>query len=220
MIWEESKFYRNALAQLEEAARVMDLDPNILERLKMPKRALVVSVPVRMDDGHIEVFEGYRVHHNVSLGPAKGGIRYHENVSISEVAALAMLMTFKCSLMAMPLGGHYANHASQGGFKAEMNLETFDLDVGIAVSPNFKPYETHPETGKAIAGSRLEIWPELEALVLKAHRAVPQVKSIGWDIAYTERGAEILEGNTQWGLTPRTYLGASKYLKYYLHYLD
>jgi glutamate dehydrogenase (NAD(P)+) len=83
----------------------MNLDPNVLTRLKMPKRALIVSVPVRMDDGNIKVFEGYRVHHSMSMGPAKGGIRYHPSVSLSETAALAMLMTFKCSLMNLPLGG-------------------------------------------------------------------------------------------------------------------
>lgn len=105
MIWEESTFYQNAVKQLEYAGQVMNLDPNVLIRLKMPKRALIVSVPVRMDDGNIKVFEGYRVHHSMSMGPAKGGIRYHPSVSLSETAALAMLMTFKCSLMNLPLGG-------------------------------------------------------------------------------------------------------------------
>ena len=105
MIWEESTFYQNAVKQLEYAGEVMNLDPNVLTRLKMPKRALIVSVPVRMDDGNIKVFEGYRVHHSMSMGPAKGGIRYHPSVSLSETAALAMLMTFKCSLMNLPLGG-------------------------------------------------------------------------------------------------------------------
>ncbi len=105
MIWEESQFYQNAVRQLEFASEVMGLDPNVLIRLKTPKRALIVSVPVRMDNGQIKVFEGYRVHHSMSMGPAKGGIRYHPSVSLSETAALAMLMTFKCSLMNLPLGG-------------------------------------------------------------------------------------------------------------------
>lgn len=91
----------------------MNLDPNIQTRLHTPKRALIVSVPVRMDDGHIQVFEGYRVHHNMTLGPAKGGIRYHQDVSLSEVAGLAMLMTFKCSLMGLPLGG------AKGGIRVD-----------------------------------------------------------------------------------------------------
>jgi glutamate dehydrogenase (NAD(P)+) len=105
MIWEESPLYKNSIKQLDRAAEIMGLDPNIHTRLHTPKRALIVSVPTRMDDGSVKVFEGYRVHHNMTLGPAKGGIRYHQDVSLSEVAALAMLMTFKCSLMGLPLGG-------------------------------------------------------------------------------------------------------------------
>jgi glutamate dehydrogenase (NAD(P)+) len=113
MIWEESSLFKNAVKQLDRAAAIMNLDPNVLTRLHTPKRALIVSVPVRMDDGHIEVFEGYRVHHNMSLGPAKGGIRYHPDVNLSEVSGLAMLMTFKCSLMSLPLGG------AKGGIRVD-----------------------------------------------------------------------------------------------------
>lgn len=113
MIWEESPLFKNAVKQLDKAAGIMNLDPNIATRLQTPKRALIVSVPVRMDDGHIQVFEGYRVHHNMTLGPAKGGIRYHQDVSLSEVAGLAMLMTFKCSLMGLPLGG------AKGGIRVD-----------------------------------------------------------------------------------------------------
>ena len=112
-IWEESPLFQNAIKQLDRAATVMNLDPNVLTRLHTPKRALIVSVPVRMDDGKIKVFEGYRVHHNITLGPAKGGIRYHLDVSLSEVAGLAMLMTFKCSLMGLPLGG------AKGGIRVD-----------------------------------------------------------------------------------------------------
>lgn len=113
MIWEESNLFKNAVKQLDRAADVMKLDPNINRRLHTPKRALIVSVPVRMDDGAIQVFEGYRVHHNMTLGPAKGGIRYHQDVSLSEVAGLAMLMTFKCALMGLPLGG------AKGGIRVD-----------------------------------------------------------------------------------------------------
>jgi len=104
-IWNSSDLYKNAVDQLDEAAKVMQLDRNIAERLKSPKRALVVSVPIRCDDGNIKVFEGYRVQHNMTLGPGKGGIRFHPEVNMSEVAGLAMLMTFKCSLVGLPLGG-------------------------------------------------------------------------------------------------------------------
>jgi glutamate dehydrogenase (NAD(P)+) len=83
----------------------MGLDPDLRERLKLPQRSLVVSIPVRMDDGHVEVFTGYRVQHDSSRGPSKGGIRYHPDVNLGEVAALAMWMTWKCALAGLPYGG-------------------------------------------------------------------------------------------------------------------
>lgn len=101
----EGPLFQDAVAQLDEAAKIMHLDPNILERLKYPKRALQVSVPIRLDDGTVKTFLGYRVQHNMTLGPGKGGIRYHPNVDMAETAALAMLMTFKCALVGLPLGG-------------------------------------------------------------------------------------------------------------------
>ena len=104
-IWDSSELYRNAVDQLLEAADIMKLDPNLSHRLKYPKRALVVSIPIRLDNGDIKVFEGYRVQHNMTLGPGKGGIRFHPEVTLSETAGLAMLMTFKCSLVGLPLGG-------------------------------------------------------------------------------------------------------------------
>jgi glutamate dehydrogenase (NAD(P)+) len=104
-IWSTSPLYKNAVQDLELAGNVMGLDPNVLERLKIPKRAMCVAIPIRMDDGSVKVFEGYRVQHNMTLGPAKGGIRFHPEVNLSEVSALAMLMTMKCALVGLPLGG-------------------------------------------------------------------------------------------------------------------
>jgi glutamate dehydrogenase (NAD(P)+) len=112
-LWDTSALYRDAVNTLDEAARVMSLDRNIAERLKVPKRAMIVSVPIRLDDGTIKVFEGYRVQHNMTLGPGKGGIRFHPEVNLSEVAGLAMLMTFKCSLAGLPLGG------AKGGIRVD-----------------------------------------------------------------------------------------------------
>jgi glutamate dehydrogenase (NAD(P)+) len=97
--------FRLAVAQFDQAAEAMDLDPNLRERLKLPQRSLVVSLPVRMDDGHVEVFTGYRVQHDSSRGPSKGGVRYHPDVNLGEVAALAMWMTWKCALAGLPYGG-------------------------------------------------------------------------------------------------------------------
>src|SRR5919199_1769582 len=94
-----------ALAQLDEAAELMGLTPGVHEILRNPKRALIVSVPFRMDDGSTRVYQGYRVHHNVTRGPAKGGIRYHPSVGLDEVKALAMWMTWKCAIAGIPFGG-------------------------------------------------------------------------------------------------------------------
>jgi glutamate dehydrogenase (NAD(P)+) len=85
--------FRLAVAQFDQVAALMDLDSNLRERLKLPQRSLAVSIPIRMDDGHVEVFTGYRVQHDSSRGPSKGGIRYHPDVNLGEVAALAMWMT-------------------------------------------------------------------------------------------------------------------------------
>lgn len=97
--------YRLAVAQFDQAAETMRLDDNLRERLKLPQRSLIVSVPVRMDDGRVDVFTGYRVQHDSSRGPSKGGIRYHPDVNLGEVAALAMWMTWKCALAGLPYGG-------------------------------------------------------------------------------------------------------------------
>jgi glutamate dehydrogenase (NAD(P)+) len=101
----ESEMHRTAVAQLDQVAERLHLDHDTHVRLRYPRRALVVSIPVRMDSGHTEVFMGYRVHHNTALGPTKGGLRYDAEVSMGEVTALAMLMTWKCSLMGLPYGG-------------------------------------------------------------------------------------------------------------------
>ncbi len=103
--------FRLAVAQFNEAAETMHLDQDLRERLKLPQRSLIVSVPVRMDDGHVEVFTGYRVQHDSARGPSKGGIRYHPDVNLGEVAALAMWMTWKCALADLPYGG------AKGGVK-------------------------------------------------------------------------------------------------------
>ena len=94
-----------ALEFLDEAAELISLDPGIHAILRKPKRSLEVAVPVKMDSGEITVFSGYRVHHDVTRGPAKGGIRYHPHVSLDETKALAMWMTWKCAVVNIPYGG-------------------------------------------------------------------------------------------------------------------
>jgi glutamate dehydrogenase (NAD(P)+) len=102
--------------QFEEAAQHLQLDDNIFYRLRVPDKALVVSVPFRNDDGTIRVVPGYRVQHNDVFGPYKGGVRYHQNVNLGEVTALAMLMTWKCAIVNLPLGG------AKGGVQIDPSL--------------------------------------------------------------------------------------------------
>jgi len=97
--------YEAAVRELEVAAKLLDLEPDLLAVLRKPKRELMVHFPVRMDGGHLEVFTGYRVQHNIARGPAKGGIRYHPEVNLDEMRALAMYMTWKCALVNIPFGG-------------------------------------------------------------------------------------------------------------------
>jgi len=94
-----------ALSQLDEAAATLNLDPGVHDILRNPKRVLTVAVPIRHDDEVVRVYTGYRVHHNTSRGPSKGGIRYHPDVSLGEVKALAMWMTWKCAIAGIPYGG-------------------------------------------------------------------------------------------------------------------
>ena len=101
----DSDTYQMAVCQLDLVAKRLGLDRDVLERLRLPQRCMVVSVPVLMDNGETQVFIGYRVHHNLVLGPGKGGLRYHPSVSLGDVCALAMWMTWKCALVGLPFGG-------------------------------------------------------------------------------------------------------------------
>jgi glutamate dehydrogenase (NAD(P)+) len=101
----ETPLYRTALAQYEQALPYADVEEFVAERLRYPERSLVVSVPVRLDSGRWTVFPGYRVQHSTVLGPTKGGVRYDDEVTLGECAALAMWMTWKCALLRLPYGG-------------------------------------------------------------------------------------------------------------------
>ncbi len=97
--------HEEALENFDLAADALELDENLRAMIKYPERVLAVSVPVRMDDGHIKRFEGYRVQHSTVRGPAKGGLRYHPGVTVDEVKALATWMTWKCAVVNIPFGG-------------------------------------------------------------------------------------------------------------------
>jgi len=108
--------FENALKQFNKAADIMKLDANMREVLSQPKRELTVNFPVKMDDGSIKVFTGHRVQHNVARGPAKGGVRYHQDVTLDEVKALAFWMTWKGAVVGIPYGG------GKGGVKVDPSL--------------------------------------------------------------------------------------------------
>jgi len=101
----KSDVLQAATHYMDLAAQKLQLEKDLLKVLKEPKRTLTVAVPIRMDDGHVEVFRGFRVQHNLALGPGKGGIRFHPDVNLEEIVALAMLMTWKCAVVDIPFGG-------------------------------------------------------------------------------------------------------------------
>jgi glutamate dehydrogenase (NAD(P)+) len=102
--WETDEFLM-VQSRLDKAGKVIKLDPSLVEPMRHPKRCMSVVVPVRMDDGSVRSFAGYRVHHDLALGPGKGGTAFHLGVSLGEVASIAMLMSWKCALMNLPFGG-------------------------------------------------------------------------------------------------------------------
>jgi glutamate dehydrogenase (NAD(P)+) len=102
---ERESSFANAQRQFDIAADLLDLSPNLRRILRVPQRELTVNFPVRMDDGTIQVYTGFRIHHNINRGPAKGGIRYHPEVSLDEVTTLAAWMTWKCAVAHIPFGG-------------------------------------------------------------------------------------------------------------------
>jgi glutamate dehydrogenase (NAD(P)+) len=115
-----SELYRIATAQFDKAADILDLDQESRSRLREPRRALTVNFPVRMDDGRVANFTGYRVQHTLTMGPTKGGIRYAPGVSQGECAALAAWMTWKCALLELPYGG------AKGGVRCDPNVLSDD----------------------------------------------------------------------------------------------
>lgn len=128
-----------AQQQLDEVARLIGLNDSIHAYLRLPKRVLEVSVPARMDDGTFRVFTGYRVQHNMSRGPGKGGIRFHPDVSLDEVKALAMWMTWKCALVNIPFGGAKGGVICDPKAMSMQELENltrrFTTEISIIIGP-------------------------------------------------------------------------------------
>ncbi len=132
------------LERLDDAAKLTDLDPDIHRMLRTPRRVLEVAVPVRMDDGRVEVFTGWRVHHDTTRGPGKGGIRFHPDLDVHEVTALAADMTFKTAVANLPFGG------AKGGVRCDPTvmslgeLERLTRRYALEVSPLLGPERDVP----------------------------------------------------------------------------
>ena len=138
-----SNVFENAQKQLEKAFKQIKLSKDVHEILSKPKEAVQASIPVRMDNGSLKTFQGYRVRYNDSLGPTKGGIRFHPNVSLNEVKALSFWMTFKCAVAGLPFGGgkggvivnpkelskHELEHLSRGYIAAMADIVGPDRDI-------------------------------------------------------------------------------------------
>ena len=135
----EDPAYAIALAQFNTVADRLQLDSGIREILRLPKRELITHFPVKMDDGSIRVFTGYRIQHNVARGPAKGGIRYHPLVSQGEVRALAMWMTWKCAVVSIPYGGAKGGVACEPKQMSLSELERltrrYTSEISILIGP-------------------------------------------------------------------------------------
>src|SRR3989304_4338107 len=115
------RFLDDVIGRIDEAAEKLNLYPqNIHKTLRTPRRSLKVTFPVKMDNGEVEIFSGYRVQYNYVKGPSKGGIRYHPDVSLEEVTALAGLMDLKCAVVAIPFGG------AKGGVACEPKKMSLD----------------------------------------------------------------------------------------------
>ncbi|MBC8100461.1 MAG: Glu/Leu/Phe/Val dehydrogenase, partial [Armatimonadetes bacterium] len=136
--------YKVALAQYDRAAKYLDLDESVIDYMRYPRREFSVNFPVRRDDNHIEMFTGYRVHHSTVLGPSKGGIRYSLHVSMDEVRALAMWMSWKCSLVHLPYGGAKGGVVVDPNSMSQGELERLTRRFASELIPLISPQSDIP----------------------------------------------------------------------------
>jgi len=130
--------------QIADAAEKLQLDPRIHEMLKEPERVLEVNIPVKMDDGSVKVFKGWRSQHNTAIGPAKGGLRYHPDVTLDEVKALSMWMTFKCNVVGLPYGGGKGGIAVDPRKLSTRELEELTRNYVRGIAPIIGPDKDIP----------------------------------------------------------------------------
>lgn len=158
--------YENVLKVMDEAAQILGYSESDIEPLKYPERELKVSVPVEMDDGSTQVFEGYRVQHSTSRGPAKGGIRFHPAVNNDEVKALAAWMTFKCAVVNIPYGGGKGGVICDPHELSERELRAITRRFTAAIMPLIGPEQDIPApdvgTNAAVMGWMMDTYSMLK----------------------------------------------------------
>ncbi len=206
-------FYKNTLSNMQKAAKIMSLDKDSLETLSHPQKTLIVSVPIRMDDGTLKVFEGYRVQHSELRGPFKGGFRYLPDVCLDEIKALATEMSFKCAVVGIPYGG------AKGGIKcdakkmSEGELERLTRKYVQAVYQIVGPEHDIPAPDM-YTNAQIMAWfmDEYSRLVNKYQPGVVTGKpvevggSLGRDSATAQGGAYVLDDYMKLhSLEPKTH---------------
>ncbi len=163
-----------ALKQLDDAAKILNLEEGIHKILAKPKRVLTVSLPVKMDDGRMEVFTGFRSQHNDARGPYKGGIRYHPQVTLEEVMALSMWMTWKCAIVDIPLGGGKGGIICDPKKMSKSELERLTRRYAYAISDIIGPYTDIPAPDVYTGGQEMA-WIMDTYSTIKGNHAVPGV---------------------------------------------
>jgi glutamate dehydrogenase (NAD(P)+) len=136
----DSDVFKMACRQFDLAADAINLPEAIRDRTKYPRRCLAVALPIKRDNGSVTVFEGYRVQHNLTTGPAKGGIRFHQNVTLGEVAALSLWMSWKCSLVGLPYGGAKGGVIVDPSQLSELELERLSRRYMQEIAPFIGPH--------------------------------------------------------------------------------
>ena len=227
-----NNIFQDAIENLDKAFKAANIHPEVLEKLKHPKQILEVAVPVRMDDGSLKIFTGYRVRHNDSLGPGKGGIRFHPNVTREEVMALALWMTLKCALTGIPFGGAKGGVAVDAKSLSRLELERLSRSyierISDAIGPNTDIPAPDLYTNAMIMGWMMD---EYSSIVrhyspsVITGKPIPLGGSLGREDA-TGRGAyyciKELQLKQEWDERPRTvaiqgFGNAGKHIARLLH---
>jgi glutamate dehydrogenase (NAD(P)+) len=215
MSGKSSTLFDNVLLQFEAAARVLELTADQIAVIQQPRRITEVKLPVRMDNGRIQVFTGYRVQHNIARGPAKGGVRFHPDVSVDEVKALAFWMTFKCAVLNLPFGGGKGgvicdpSHLSIGELErlsrryfAEM-IDLFgpDLDIpapDVGTNPRVMSWfmdtysmHHHAHIPATVTGKPVELGGSAERVTATARGIVHTIEAAAEEIGLELGGARV-----------------------------